>query len=49
MVKGKINSSMMVMEAIFEKIRDKVDANAPSDAFDHKGVPRNREVSEFLF
>ncbi|GMT11263.1 hypothetical protein PFISCL1PPCAC_2560, partial [Pristionchus fissidentatus] len=44
MVKGKITSAMMVMEAIAEKIRDKVDPNAPGDSFDHKGVPRNKEM-----
>ncbi|GMS80255.1 hypothetical protein PENTCL1PPCAC_2430 [Pristionchus entomophagus] len=44
MVKGKITSAMMVMEAIAEKIREKVDPNAPGDSFDHKGVPRNKEM-----
>ncbi|KAF8380907.1 nova-1 [Pristionchus pacificus] len=44
LVKGKITSAMMVMEAIAEKIREKVDPNAPGDSFDHKGVPRNKEM-----
>lgn len=43
-MKGKITSAMMVMEAIAEKIREKVDPNAPGDSFDHKGVPRNKEM-----
>ncbi len=37
---------MVVIEAIMEKIREKVDANCPTDNFDHKGVERNKEVSD---
>jgi hypothetical protein len=45
-VKGKISAAMVVIEAIMEKIREKVDANCPTDNFDHKGVERNKEVSD---
>jgi predicted RNA-binding protein YlqC (UPF0109 family) len=44
LVKGKISSVMKVMDAIMEKIREKVDRNCPTDQFDHKGCERNKEV-----
>lgn len=44
MVKGKIPHVMKVMEAVMEKIREKVDPNCPPDQFDHKGIQRTKEV-----
>lgn len=44
LVKGKIMSVMKVAEAILEKISEKVDNNAPTDIYDHKGMERRNEV-----
>uniref|UniRef100_A0A914VUB4 K Homology domain-containing protein n=1 Tax=Plectus sambesii TaxID=2011161 RepID=A0A914VUB4_9BILA len=44
LVKGKISAVMKVIEAMMDKIREKVDHKCPPDAFDHNGVERNKEV-----
>uniref|UniRef100_A0A0N4Z175 KH domain-containing protein n=1 Tax=Parastrongyloides trichosuri TaxID=131310 RepID=A0A0N4Z175_PARTI len=42
LVKGKIDASMKVMNVIIDKIKEKADANAPSDNYDLKGVERGK-------
>lgn len=49
MVKGKIPHVMKVMEAVMDKIREKVDPNCAPDQFDHKGIQRTKEVSSTNF
>ncbi|CAJ0582066.1 unnamed protein product, partial [Mesorhabditis spiculigera] len=43
LVKGKVSQVMMVVEALTEKIREKVEGSV-RDPFDHKDVPRAQEV-----
>ncbi|CAI4231538.1 unnamed protein product [Auanema sp. JU1783] len=44
LVKGKLQNVVSVVEAIMEKIREKCDGVAGSDAFDHKGANRGSEI-----
>jgi RNA-binding protein Nova len=44
LVKGKITSTMMVMQAILEKIQEKIDEKCPSDQYDLKGMERSKEM-----
>ena len=44
LVKGKVISTMMVMNAILEKIQEKIDNSHQSDIYDLKGMDRCKEM-----